>query len=287
MLKNTFCHIPGIGINSERRLWGRGVRSWEGSFDTTLEPGCRTSRESFRGYVRESIGRLEESDSAYFARLLPSREQWRLFPEFRDSTAYLDIETNGFMGPRGYITAISVYDGETVRTYVRGRNLDDFKEDIKRYKVVVTYNGKCFDLPFIESHMGVDMRRLAHIDLRFILRDLGFKGGLKGCEKVLGIDRGELDGVDGYTAVLLWKDFRWHNNEKALETLLAYNILDVVNLEPLAVIAYNMKLDGTPFSESHRISMPAGPGPLPFKPDVRTVERILGEQNRYSTHAYY
>jgi uncharacterized protein YprB with RNaseH-like and TPR domain len=27
---------------------------------------------------------------------------------------------------------------------------DDFKSDITRYGLIVTYNGKCFDIPFIE-----------------------------------------------------------------------------------------------------------------------------------------
>ncbi|OGQ08498.1 MAG: exonuclease [Deltaproteobacteria bacterium RBG_19FT_COMBO_58_16] len=286
MLKNTFCHIPGVGHKSEKRLWEHGVTSWESSLENQLEPNARYSKESFTECITESMERLAEGEATYFSRLLPPREQWRLFPEFRSSTAYLDIETNGFVGPRGYITAISVYDGTEVFTYARGKNLDDFKRDIKKYRVVVTYNGKCFDIPFIESYMGVDMRHMAHIDLRFILRDLGFTGGLKGCEKTLGIDRGELNGVDGYTAVLLWNDFKKNRNEKALETLLAYNILDVVNLEPLAVIAYNRKLGETPFEASHTLSAPAAPKVLPFKPDIKTVERILYQQNRYFTEAF-
>jgi len=43
---------------------------------------------------------------------------------------------------------------------------------------------------------------------------------LKFCEKALGLDRGDLDGVDGYFAVLLWRDYQKKHNEKALETLL-------------------------------------------------------------------
>jgi uncharacterized protein YprB with RNaseH-like and TPR domain len=41
------------------------------------------------------------------------------------------------------------------------------------------------------------------IDLRYILKSMGFKGGLKGCEKQLGMDRGDLAGVDGLLAVYL------------------------------------------------------------------------------------
>ena len=91
-----------------------------------------------------------------------------------------------------------------------------------------------------------------------VLRSLGITGGLKGCEKKLGIDRKELDGVDGYFAVLLWREYLKSGNRAALDTLLAYNIEDVVNLETLMVIAYNMNLDATPFSGELR---------LPLEPD--------------------
>ena len=92
--------------------------------------------------------------------------------------------------------------------------------------------------------------------MRYLLRSLGYTGGLKGCEKKAGIDRGELDGLDGYSAVLLWNDYQRNKNPKSLETLLAYNIQDVVNLENLMVLSYNLKLKETPFIQSHHISSP-------------------------------
>ncbi|MBI5643672.1 MAG: ribonuclease H-like domain-containing protein [Deltaproteobacteria bacterium] len=283
MLKNTFCHIPGVGLRSERRLWKSGILSWEACLRNSESP---LLKDSFKSQIEASLKRLGDCDPVYFAGLLNSREHWRIFPDFRPSTAYLDIETNGYVGPRGYITAISLYDGKTVHSYVKGENLDEFKRDIRRYKVIVTYNGKCFDVPFIEHHMRIDLKQIAHIDLRYLLRDLGFSGGLKGCEKTLGIDRGELDGVDGYSAVLLWNDFKRNKNKKALETLLAYNAQDVVNLEPLSVIAYNLKLAGTPFERTHQLPMPDAP-PALFKADIETIERIHSERHRYvSAEAY-
>jgi len=272
MLKNTFCHIPGVGEKFERSLWGRGILSWDSLDGNPKSPSIRTP--SFQSHLAESLGELEKGNPRYFADLLPAREHWRLFNEFRQTTAYLDIETNGLGGPAAYITTISLYDGKSIYYYVKGKNLDDFKDDIKKYKVLVTFNGRCFDIPFIESYLGVSIDH-AHIDLRFVLKDLGFSGGLKNCEKKLGIDRGDLDGVDGYFAVLLWKDFLEKGNQKALETLLAYNIQDVVNLEPLMVIAYNLKLAGTPFLKSHRLQMPDSQPETPFKADIKTIRRIF------------
>ena len=64
-----------------------------------------------------------------------------------------------------------------------------------------------------------------------------------------------------------------HRELPALDTLLAYNVEDVVNLETLMVHAYNMKLRETPFAETHAIALPARPE-VPFKADLATVTRI-------------
>ncbi len=223
--------------------------------------------------VSESVEKLEMDDARFFCDMLLSTETWRMFSNFRHSVAYLDIETTGQYGCKEEITTIAMYDGSKLYYYIRGHNLKQFAQDIGRYGLIVTYNGKCFDLPVIRRLLGIRMDQ-AHIDLRFVLHSLGFRGGLKGCEKQLGIDREELDGLDGYFAILLWQDYVNNRNHKALDTLLAYNILDAVNLEPLMVKAYNMKLEATPFESDRTIQdIPAAPI-NPFEPDLETVDRL-------------
>lgn len=272
MLRNTFCHIPGIGVRTENRLWDVGVHSWDNVFDERLTVLPPSSLSSLAAFVRESQEELDGNNVAFFCERLPSSEQWRLFREFRHSVAYFDIETTGLRPELNAITTIALYDGKDVRCYVQGRNLDDFVDDIRRYKLLVTYNGKCFDVPFIEDYFGIHIEA-AHIDLRFVLRSLGYGGGLKGCERQLGIDRGDLEGLDGYFAVLLWKEFECTRKETVLETLLAYNIEDVVNLERLMVMAYNFKLERTPFGMTHQFELPVLPQP-PFNPDPAIIRRI-------------
>ncbi|PIU44376.1 MAG: exonuclease [Ignavibacteriales bacterium CG07_land_8_20_14_0_80_59_12] len=271
MLRSTFCHLPGIGLQRERQLWSVGVGSWDMLSEAEKLPRLASTRDRIKILLDESRKNLELSDPSYFARLLPVNQHWRLFPEFRHTTAYLDIETTG-LGFESHITTIVVYDGSRLSHYVWGQNLADFEDDIRRYKLLVTYNGKCFDLPFIERDLKVKLRQ-AHIDLRYVLKSLGYMGGLKACEKRVGIGRNELEGVDGYFAVLLWDNYVSSNNDRALETLLAYNSLDVVNLETLMVIAYNMKVKRTPFAKTHLLSLPASPV-LPFAPDIETIARI-------------
>jgi uncharacterized protein len=280
MLTSTFCHIPGIGLRTEQQLWDLGIRSWEdfGAFENARLPVGRNRIRILSHYLDQSAVRLKSNDPGFFADLLPTDQLWRLFPDFRDGIAYLDIETTGMGTPEDYITTIALYDGKNIFWYVDGHNLEQFEDDIRNYRVIVTYNGKCFDLPFIRNTLRVRMDHV-HIDLRYILASLGYRGGLKGCERSLGIDREDLDGVDGFFAVLLWDEYRRNRSSKALETLLAYNILDVVNLETLMVLSYNMKLAQTPFAQTHRLPLPASPQG-PFTPDRATIESIKARLRR-------
>lgn len=278
MLKNTFHHIPGIGAKMEQRIWDRGIHDWT---QFTGNAGSLISRQRTKTaeqYIDESHQQLAKDNPVYFADLLPVQLHWRLFPEFRHQTVYLDIETTG-MDAYSAITTIAMYDGDRIRWYVDGDNLENFVDDIFKYKVVITYNGKGFDIPFIENQFRIKLDH-AHIDLRYVLAGMGFKGGLKGCERQLGLDRGLLSGVDGYFAVLLWNDYVRNGNDRALETLLAYNMEDTVNLEKLTVIAYNMKIKDTPFHGQNFLDFPLSPV-LPFQPDLLTIERIKRDLFRW------
>ena len=104
----------------------------------------------------------------------------------------------------------------------------------------------------------------ARILVRLVLKKL--------VERALGIDRGDLDGVDGYFAVWLWHEFKRKKNEAALETLLAYNCTDVVNLEHLMVAAYNKNIKQTPFGENRQVRAPRSVH-IPFKADKKLVAR--------------
>jgi uncharacterized protein len=282
MLKNTFLHLPGIGEKKERALWARGISSWEGfrrSVPPVL-PFAGKREHELKARIDQSILHLEQDDPAHFAERLPPRYFWRLFPEFRKGLAYLDIETTGLGSWSDHITSAAVYDGNTVATYVYGDNLDSLPARLASFKVLVTYNGSCFDIPFIERFFGIKLG-LVHIDLRYLLRGLGYRGGLKGCEKQLGIDRAGLDGVDGYFAVLLWQEYQRTGNRRALDTLLSYNVADTVNLETLAVLAYNMKLKETPFFEACALPTPCPPA-NPFAPDPDLIGEL---RDRFFTPA--
>lgn len=277
MLEHTFCHIPGIGMKTEQKLWSAGITTWNdwsAKLPVRLSAATLVDAESILDASQSALA----GDPGFFTARLASSEPWRIFPHYRNRTAYLDIETTG-LDDFAEVTTIALYDGKNIFTYVNGRNLDDFIRDIFDYQVIVSYNGKSFDVPFLEKFFNIRLDH-AQIDLRYVLARLGFKGGLKGCERSLGLHRGNLDGVDGYFAVLLWQLYKETGDERALETLLAYNIEDSVNLERLAVEAYNRNLRATPFA--HQLALPhIDPPPNPRQADHQLIDMLKREVFRY------
>jgi uncharacterized protein len=272
MLTHTFIHIQGIGVKTEQKLWESGLTDWSRVSSGSIA-GLPSKLSGFlRLGTEESLRRLEENDPAYFGRRLPTNQTWRMFPEFRSSVAYLDIETTGLDRNHDEITTIALYDGRSIRTYVQGRDLDRFVEDIRDYRILVTYNGLSFDVPFLERYFRTRLPH-AQIDLRYILKSLGFSGGLKRCERQMGMDRGDLNDVDGFLAVMLWDHHKRKRNPQALETLLAYNVQDTLNLEHLLVAAYNMKVARTVFGPQKILKDVVLPQ-NPFQVDLATVDAV-------------
>ena len=147
--------------------------------------------------------------------------------------------------------------------------------------MIATYNGKSFDIPFIKHYFNIRLGH-AHIDLRCVLYNLGYRGGLKGCERQLSMDRGDLNDIDGFFAVLLWDEYQRTGDQKALDTLLAYNIQDTVTLENLVVTAYNMKLKDTPPFYETCLIRESTPPVNPFSADLVTIGTFKSSSQYWS-----
>ena len=205
----------------------------------SLPPAVDGMRGRLRPLVEESVARYERGEAGYFQRALPGGALWRLYADYRDNAAFLDIETTGLSPGSDALTLVGILDRDGYHSFVRDDNLLDLREALEKYDLVVTYNGASFDLPFVEHSFGRVFAHLAHIDLMYPLRRLGYKGGLKSIEKQLKVGRpSEFDGLDGYDAVRLWRMWT-RGSEGALRTLVRYNAEDVASLPALADVVYN------------------------------------------------
>lgn len=233
MLTRSFIHLPGVGPRRELAIWRAGVADWAAFLALGRGLLPRAVWERGRPVVEASLAALARPRGLVdLAGLFPPAEHWRFYPRF-GRIVCLDIETGGAAQEWGGVTVVGLYDGREVVQFVAERNMWLLNDAMKGYDVVVTFAGSTFDLPVLRQVFPNLCLPPLHIDLRWLLARLGMKGGLKRIERLLGIERPpEVAGLAGYDALLLWQ--RHQAGERgALETLLAYNAQDVINLAPL------------------------------------------------------
>ncbi len=156
----------------------------------------------------------------------------------RSADAYLDIETTGLSSFYDYITVIGVLrcDGgnsELIQLVGDEVTRGNLITALRGVKIIHTYNGTRFDLPFISNSLGIDLStEYDHHDLMYDCWRCNLYGGLKVVERRLSIPR-QLVGIGGYEAVRLWWSYLKGGNKNALALLLQYNMEDVANLKVL------------------------------------------------------
>ena len=152
--------------------------------------------------------------------------------------AFLDIETTGLSPLYSEITVIGIHickGEETSFVQLVGRDItpESILEALDGVQIIHTYNGSRFDLPFINSKLGINLEKIcSHRDLMYDCWKNNLRGGFKSVERQLGIDR-NLQGINGYDAVRLWWRYIDAFDMDALNTLLQYNKEDVLNLKVL------------------------------------------------------
>lgn len=284
MLHRTFQFIKGIGSVTEKRFYKANIMTWH---DVQTKPRPTSIAVRLWNNLQQQIPPLQRAlaskNGIELNRLIHSDLHWRMIPHFLEEIAYLDIETTGSSMFNSYTTSIAVFDGKEIHTFVRHRNLDQFPSFIQRFPAIATYFGKGFDIPVLKHEFKMEFPQV-HFDLCPILHKLGLKGGLKGVEHALHLNRGMIEGVEGECAVELWHRYLRTKEERYLNTLVAYNAEDVINLEFLLYYAYNHLV------EKHRLPFTLLEYPKkkvirPIAADPTTVREIL-EYKRNLWRAY-
>ena len=152
--------------------------------------------------------------------------------------AYLDIETTGLSPTYCMVTVVGMYiyngeDSKVIQLVGKDISADNLLETLEGVRLIHTYNGSRFDLPFLHYCHGIDLSRIyPHRDLMYDCWGKKLYGGLKAVERQLGIER-RLKDMNGYEAVKLWWKYVDSFDLDALNKLLEYNREDVVNLKTL------------------------------------------------------
>ena len=240
MIRNSFIFLERVDHKIEQNLWAQGIYNWDAFLRRKWVKGLSRPRKLYYNRkILEAKKALYKFNSSYFANMLPSTEIWRLYDFFKEDAVFFDIETTG-LSSYADVTMFGLFDGIDTKILVRNISwdLDALKKEFKKYKMIVTYNGTSFDLPFVKKrYPDLIPDNIPHFDLRFACNRIGLTGGLKGVEKALGIKRRKLvDGLDGGDALRLWKMYKATGDEHYINLLVEYNEEDIINLKTIANI---------------------------------------------------
>ena len=234
MITQSFIFLERIGEKLEQNIWKNGIYNWDDFLKTNSIKGIARHRKLY--YNRKILNAkkaLYNFDSNYFQNLLPHSEMWRLYDFFKEDAVFLDIETTG-LSKEDDITVFGLYDGINTKIMIKGINLDYslLKKELQRCKLIVTFNGASFDLPFIEKIYPKLLPKIPNFDVKSITDKLGLKGGLKNIEKSLGVKRSNIvEKFYGGDALTLWRMYRATGDDYYLNLLVEYNEYDIINLK--------------------------------------------------------
>lgn len=106
MITSSFCLLPGVGLRSERRFWREGLSTWNRLLVARKVNGLSVAwKAHFDIRIAEAQEHVAQDNSRYFATILPSRHQWRLYEWLRERALSL-CGGGRQLGYRGGLKAI-------------------------------------------------------------------------------------------------------------------------------------------------------------------------------------
>lgn len=256
-LDEALAYLQRVGQTSRKPLpaerFAKGIEEYVEGLAQTNDCGeffmAKQTLPFGRPYGKLRIGDISTADLAPLEIFLPGT---RLPAPAR--VAYLDTETTGLAGGTGtcaFLVGVGISDGAsfTVRQFF----LRDYPEEkamltalvdlLQPCEALVTFNGKTFDVPLLETRYALSrlrspLSRLAHLDLLHPARRL-WKLRLESCKlktlesAILGIDRqGDVDGAD---IPGIYFDYLRSGDARGLQPVFFHNALDIITLAALAV----------------------------------------------------
>jgi len=240
MIKNTFFIFKGISKEKEKELWNKGIRTWEDFLKKDKIQGIsKEKKQNYDLQIKKAIIKLEYEEHDYFIKLIPIKLHYRYYPIIKDELIYIDIESYGHT-KSNEITIIGIGNGEYTRI-IRGDNTDssELKRILSKAKGIVTYNGRSYDIPILKKRYRISFENKFIIDLKHLMQELEYKGGLKKIEEELGIKRQLSHKIMNGDPINLWKAYKATEDNHFIELLAEYVEADVNSLPTIIEYAYN------------------------------------------------
>jgi len=209
-----------------------------------------------------------------------------------NKTVFLDTETTGLAGGAGtyiFLVGIGYFDGD--QFCVRQYFMRDFNEErallsavnelLSNFEAIVSYNGKTFDFPLIQSRfimsgMKLNLENPDHFDLLYPARRL-WKRRLENCSlstverDILGVIR-END-VPGYLVPEIYFRYIKTKDARALKQVFEHNLQDILSL--VALVSRMCFLVEDPLNNTE------------YGMDIFSIGKMFDEEKRYGKSIYY
>lgn len=168
--------------------------------------------------------------------------------------AFLDTETTGLSGGAGtlaFLIGVGVFeaDGFVLRQYFLRQPAEEpalltqLLDDVAPRAGWVTFNGRAFDVPLLETRLTLNRRRSPfparpHLDLLFPARWL-YRGRLASCalssleQNILGVPRTH-DDVPGALIPQMYVDYLRTGDARDMRRVIYHNAMDILSMVTLA-----------------------------------------------------
>lgn len=224
----------------------------------TLYPGYAT-------HGQFAVGELQRSPGDLLAALCPGHVE----SPVRD-WVFLDTETTGLAGGAGtfaFLIGLGFVtdEGFLVRQYFLREPAEErsvlcrIAEELSRFSTVITYNGKAYDLPLLETRYRlarspVPFESMPHVDLLHACRRL-WKLRFESCklthleERVLGHER--VGDVPGFLIPSLYANYLRFGEAGSLSPVFLHNALDILSLACLTNVVGGVFRDPASMATRH------------------------------------
>ncbi len=243
MITENFLHFKGIGPKTAATIKKAGFNTWQDILDNPTGLPCSTNvQDNLYSQAHGSLKMLENNDIEKLVKAFSTSEQWRILNHYQDDVSYFDIETSGLSRYDAKITVIACLHKGKMHTFFRDDNLPEFLDLLEEVTLLTSFNGNCFDIPFVLESFHIPEMPCPHIDLRWVCYHANLRGPLKQIEKECGFSRGDdVEGIDGFEAVNLWHRWFLHKDQEAKDLLIEYCQADVFTLKEVLNKALEIK----------------------------------------------
>ncbi len=249
--------LRAAGLVPEARAAGPPVvsRDWDALPDVDLQ--CvetafgdvylserRWPLEHYHGH--SALGEALKVEPVAVSRLTRGLER-----EHIPQAVFIDVETTGLAGGTGtfaFLIGLGTFEGDSFlvrQFFLTGPSGEEAMlaaalESLSSAAALVTFNGRCFDLPLLETRFTLNRLRppgaLPHLDLLHPTRRL-YRRRLPSCRlahletALLGLERE--DDVPGWLIPSLYFDYLRFGRAAPLEAVFRHNSLDILSMVTL------------------------------------------------------